>query len=76
VTPPQLPEIDESKFARVTVEFSSGTPAMTYWCSRMSLAPNLVRLDIDLDGAVKPLVKIRRDGIRQLVVDFDARPEE
>jgi hypothetical protein len=70
-----LPDIDESKFARVTVEFASGTPAMTFWCSRIAMEPEVVRLQMDVDGEVKPLTEIRRAGLCRLVVDFDAQPD-
>ena len=74
MTPPKFPEIDESAFARVTVHFRSGTPAMTYWCSRASVFPDLIRLDIDVDATVKSLVEMPRHRVQQLVVDFDATP--
>ncbi|MGQ0434556.1 MAG: hypothetical protein ACT452_19385 [Microthrixaceae bacterium] len=76
MTPPAFPEFDESKLAMVTVDFVSGTPAMTFWCSQMELLPDVVRLDADLDGTVRPVVEIRRQGIRQLVVDFTAKPAD
>jgi hypothetical protein len=66
-----MPFIDEDQLVNVTVEFRSGTPAMKLPCTQLSLTPDVLTLETEIDGRVQPGIGVRRSSIGRVTVEFD-----
>lgn len=66
-----MPFIDEAKLVNVTVEFRSGTPEMKLPCTQLSLTPDALVLETEIDGRVQPGVEVRRSSIGRVTIEFD-----